>query len=107
MLHLRNDFMEFLIARYGEDMANQIMVQRLRQISDGRILGTIADYNFYSHELREFTRLRTLGYEHGLPPHDAYYNAHTAALLEYGVRPNTWEQSLKALYHSDAIRWIK
>jgi hypothetical protein len=83
------------------------MVQRLRGISSGEVQGTVADYNFYSHELREFTRVRRLGYETGTLPSDVYYNAHSATLREYGIAPTTYEQNLRALYHPDAIKLIK
>lgn len=95
------------ISRFGYDPANQLMIDRLRGISNGEISGSVADYNFYTHELREFTRVRSLGYESGLLPTDVYYNAHSAALREYGIRPKNYSQSLRALYHPDAIRLME
>ena len=95
------------VTRFGEDAANQLMVNRLLDISKGGISGTVADYNFYTHELREFTRVRRLGFETGPLPGDVYYNAHSAALREYGIQPKTYDQSLNALYHPDAIRLMR
>ncbi|MCU7929036.1 MAG: hypothetical protein KZQ97_21750 [Candidatus Thiodiazotropha sp. (ex Dulcina madagascariensis)] len=100
------DVVEGHISRFGDDAANQVMLQRLRGIESGEIRGTVTDYNFYSHELREFTRVRRLGYETGPLPNDVYYNAHSATLREYGIAPTTYDQSLRALYHPDAIRLI-
>ncbi|WP_443191856.1 hypothetical protein [Pseudomonas indica] len=79
------------------------MIQRLRGIASGELQGTIADYNFYTHELREFVCVRRLGYETGKLPDDVYYNAHSATLKEYGIVPQNYDQSLRALYHPDAI----
>jgi hypothetical protein len=95
------------VSRFGDDAANQLMIDRLRGISNGEMNGTVADYNFYTHELREFTRVRSLGYETGQLPSDIYYNAHSAALREYGIQPQNYNQSLRALYHPDAIRLME
>ncbi len=67
------------------------MVQRLRDIADGKIKPTQADLNFYSHELRESVRYRRLGQPAGQPldgdaAYDLWNNAHTATLEDYGFR---------------------
>jgi hypothetical protein len=82
------------------------MIQRLRDIADGRLEPTQADLNFYSHELREFVRYRQLGWGTGAPAdvdarHTLWHNAHTATLEEYGVRGLSED-----LYHPDAIHLI-
>ncbi len=43
------------------------MVNRLRSIANEEIAPTQVDRNFYSHELREFVRYRSLGWKSGLP----------------------------------------
>jgi hypothetical protein len=48
------DAVERHIGRFGNDEANQVMVERLRRISSGDIQPTPFDLNFYAHELREF-----------------------------------------------------
>jgi hypothetical protein len=85
------DVVEQHVARFGPDPANQAMIQRLRDITAGRLQATEADRNFYSHELRQFVRYRRLGWGNGQPPDaDAAYalwdNAHTATLEDYGLR---------------------
>jgi len=98
------DVVEKHIARFGDDPANNLMVERLRGVAAGGVNPTVADYNFYSHELREFTRVRRMGFGDGALPGDVYYNAHSATLREYGIRPQNYDQSLRALYHPDAIK---
>ncbi len=85
------DVVEQHVARFGPDVANQGMVQRLRDIAAGRLQPTQADLNFYSHELREFVRYRRLGWRTGQPnsadaAYDLWNNAHTATLEDYLLR---------------------
>jgi hypothetical protein len=91
-------------ARFGEDAANDHMVGRLRSIAAGEIEPTIIDRNFYTHELREYTRYRRLGWESGQPAGDAGYDlwnhAHTATLEDYRIVGHPTPQ----LYHPEAIR---
>ncbi|MCA3175835.1 MAG: hypothetical protein ING36_09900 [Burkholderiales bacterium] len=100
------DVVERHISRFGSDAANDLMVGRLRGIASGKVEATVPDYNFYAHELREFTRVRRLGFETGTLPNEVYYNAHSAALREYGIFPIKG-QELRPLYHPDAIRLIE
>jgi hypothetical protein len=90
------------VARFGPDSPNQRMVQRLRDIASGKLESTQTDLNFYSHELREFVRYRTLKWPTGQPhdPEAAYElwnNAHSAALEDYGLR-----EGPEVLYHPSA-----
>lgn len=80
------------------------MVQRLRDIADGKLKATQTDLNFYSHELRESVRYRRLGQPTGQPlnrdaAYDLWNNAHTGTLEDYRLleRPGV-------LYHPSVIR---
>ena len=84
--------------------ANQIMVQRLRSIAGGHVEPTIADLNFYTHELREAVRYRRLGWRIGQPAdleaaHNLWNDAHAATLEDYRLTSN-----LADLYHPDALK---
>jgi len=85
------DYAEQHLARFGPDPANQGMVQRLRDIASGKLQPTQADVNFYSHELRESSRYKNLGFPSGQPlgvdaAYDLWNNAHTATLEDYLLR---------------------
>ena len=78
------------VARFGPDLPNARMIERLREISKGRRWVTRYDLNFYTHELREFVRYRCLGWPTDQPhnPDDAnelWNHAHTASLEDYGL----------------------
>jgi hypothetical protein len=82
------------------------MIERLRAITAERLEPTPIDRRFYTHELREFVRYRTLGYENGTPAdpeaaHMLWNNTHTATLEDYGL-PATPD----ALYHLEAEQYI-
>ncbi|WP_284322504.1 hypothetical protein [Dyella acidisoli] len=88
------------LSRFGQDDANDFMIDRLSQIANGNLDPTQVDLNFYTHEIREFQRYSNLGWESGQPsnPDEAYElwnNAHTATLEDYGLRDGQ-------LYHPDA-----
>jgi hypothetical protein len=53
------------IARFGPDRPNELMIERLHEISRGRRQATHYELNFYTHELREFVRYRRLGWIRG------------------------------------------
>ena len=95
------------LARFGPDKANGVMLQRLRDISDGRITATAQDLNFYTHELREFTGYRRLGWRNGVPSNsDAATNlwrqTHSATLGDYGFPLD----ADNLLYHPDAAKFL-
>jgi hypothetical protein len=82
------------------------MIECLRAIADGRIEPAPVDRGFYTHELREFVRYRTLGYESGTPAdpeaaHTLWNHAHTATLGDYGLPATP-----SVLYHPGAERYI-
>jgi hypothetical protein len=84
------DVVERHVARFGPDAPNQAMIRRLRAVASGRRTATRFDLNFYTHELREFTRYRRLGWNTGQPPdpeaaYELWNHTHTAALEDYGL----------------------
>lgn len=92
------------VDRFGQDDANDFMIDRLGKISRGEIPAEQVDLNFYTHELREFVRYRKLGWESGVPksPNEAYRlwnNTHTATLEDYRLNE---KMTLHPLYHPDA-----
>ena len=95
------DAVESHLARFEEDVPNIAMIQRLRSIAAGDLSAEQVDLNFYTHELREYVRYRSLGYAVGQPadPDAAYAlwnNTHTATLEDYGLTD-------KDLYHASAL----
>ena len=83
------------------------MIDRLKQIARGEIQSTAQDLNFYSHELREFTRYRGLGWRSGESAEsDAATNlwrqTHSATLDDYGLPLRRDD----LLYHPDALPFI-
>ncbi len=79
------------LSRFGDDPANEAMINRLKQIASGNLEPTQADLNFYTHELDEFGRYKSLGWETGVPEDpdaaaELWNNTHTAALEDYGLR---------------------
>ena len=100
------DVVERHMSRFGSDLANAVMIERLRAIANESIEPTPVDKAFYTHELREYVRYRKLGYESGTPTdpeaaHALWNNAHTATLEDYGLPATPG-----ALYHPDAERYI-
>ncbi|MDQ3686862.1 MAG: hypothetical protein M3430_14890 [Acidobacteriota bacterium] len=85
------DYVERHLSRFEPDEWNQGMLERLRNIADGRLTPTQQDLNFYAHELRESVRYRNLGYPSGQPDgidarYDLWNNTHSATLEDYGIR---------------------
>jgi LysM repeat protein len=86
---------------YGPDVANNVMVGRLRQAISNGTSASGADAVFYTHELTEATimkrTLANLGLDYNSENVIAnYYEIHNATLAKYGVSP--W-----SVYHPDAI----
>ena len=83
------------------------MVQRLRNIANRKMLATQVDRNFYSHELREFTRYRKLEWKTVLPTNNEaqvslWNNAHTTTLEDYGL-----SSKLSELYTPKAMQLME
>lgn len=93
------------ISRFGFDPGNQFMVERLKKAANGDIIPEQVDFNFYTHECREYQRYCNLGWESGSPrddaeAHDLWNNTHTATLEDYKLSGET-----ESLYHPDAPTW--
>ncbi len=85
------DVVERHVSRFGSDTFNEAQIARLRSIADGKIEATQADKSFYSHELREYVRYRSLGWRDGQPvdpdaAHELWNNTHTATLEDNGLK---------------------
>jgi hypothetical protein len=88
------DVVERHLSRFVADgqleAPEQAMLDRLRAILHGDLQSTPFDLRFYTHELREYVRYRSLGFATGLPSDaDAaatlWNDAHTAALEDYAI----------------------
>ncbi|MEP0919547.1 FG-GAP-like repeat-containing protein [Leptolyngbya sp. DQ-M1] len=89
--------------RFGSDPQNAAQIQRLEDISSGRIQATQEDLNFYTHELREYVRYRELGYKTGIPndqdaAHKLWNDTHTATMEDYGI------SNPSELYHPSTLK---
>ncbi len=92
------------IARFGDDEANQIMVDRLRLIARSTLEPTRYDLNFYAHELREFVRYRRRGFPTGAgDDYDLWNNTHAATLRDYRLDELDMDKN-RNLFHPDA--WV-
>jgi hypothetical protein len=83
------------------------MIDRLKQIARGAIQPTAQDLSFYSHELREFTRYRRLGWRSGVPgdgdaARNLWLQTHSATLDDYGLPLRRDD----LLYHPDVLLFI-
>jgi hypothetical protein len=95
--------------RFGPNVRNDFMIQRLRQIADGKIIPEPVDLRYYTHEIREYVRYRRLEWTTGLPTNDdlasnLWNNAHTATLEDYRLH-----EGPGVLYHPDTpddMSWI-
>ncbi|WP_196775850.1 pyocin [Salmonella enterica] len=62
------------------------MIERLEKILKGEMQPTDTDKRFYTHEIRELERYRSLGIPDGVSPDDngaTWNNTHTATLEDY------------------------
>jgi len=80
------------LATMDFDVANQVMVARLKQIEQGTLKATIQDVNFYKHELLEKSYVAK-----GM----SYEAAHVKALAKEGIKYEKGYQSL--LYTDEAL----
>ncbi|MNP50208.1 hypothetical protein D3C76_1444570 [compost metagenome] len=62
------------------------MVKRLENILSGNIDITDTDRRYYTHEMRELERFRSLGLADDFSPEPVWNNAHTATLEDFKVR---------------------
>lgn len=92
------------VDRFGQDDANDFMINRLEKIARGEVKAEQVDLNFYTHELREYVRYRKLGWESGVPNSSdeasrLWNNTHTATLEDYRLNEKMIPHPL---YHPDA-----
>lgn len=75
-------------SRFGDDVANNYMIQRLEDIAAGRIQPTQTDLNFYIHELREGLRFDRLQLRSKTPinPQRVWESIHRPTVAEFGLR---------------------
>ncbi|MGN7973366.1 S-type pyocin domain-containing protein [Serratia sp. 22264] len=91
--------------RFESSPENKVMVDRLEKILRGELQTTDTDKRFYTHEVRELERYRSLGIKDGEVPQSVkeqkavWNNTHTAALEDYKI--NEKEQ---ALYTDEALQ---
>ncbi|VEI16024.1 Uncharacterised protein [Serratia plymuthica] len=85
--------------RFGEQADNKVMVDRLERILKGELVATDTDKRFYTHEVRELERYRTLGIPDGIEDKSVWNHAHTATLEDYKVNEKT-----QPLYTPEAIK---
>ncbi|UVK97378.1 S-type pyocin domain-containing protein [Pseudomonas sp. B21-048] len=95
------DLVKLHTGRFEPSDANAIMVDRLERIFEGKLVVTAIDKRFYTHELRELERFRTLGVIDGVRPNDegaTWNNTHAATLEDYKLK-----DASELLYTPDAL----
>ncbi|HBZ9867379.1 TPA: S-type pyocin domain-containing protein [Salmonella enterica subsp. houtenae] len=88
--------------RFGESADNVVMIDRLEKILKGELQPTDTDKRFYTHEIRELERYRSVGVPDGVSPDDdgaTWNNTHTATLEDYKLSS---DRSL--LYTPEALK---
>ena len=95
------DLVKLHTGRFDPSDANPIMIERLEKILQGKLVVTAIDKRFYTHELRELERFRTLGVADGVNPNDegaTWNNTHAATLEDYKLK-----DASELLYTPDAL----
>jgi hypothetical protein len=83
------DIVKLHTSKFPDSDANKIMIDRLERIFRGELEVTDTDKRFYTHEIREFERLKALGYgDTEMPDKDSsvWNNVHTATLEDYKLK---------------------
>lgn len=95
-------------SRFGKSEANKVMIDRLEKILSGQLQVTDTDKRFYTHEMRELDRYRTLGIPDNAEPDDkgvTWNNTHTATLEDYKINEKTdplyTQEALEAEYKAE------
>lgn len=90
------------ISRFDHDPANDVMIERLKKIVKEDLPPEQTDFNYYTHECREYQRYCNLGWETGEPKgidgYNMWNNAHSATLEDFKITDND-------LFHPDAKKW--
>ncbi|EJM02123.1 MULTISPECIES: S-type pyocin domain-containing protein [unclassified Pseudomonas] len=83
------DIVKLHTSKFPDSDANKIMIDRLERFFRGELEVTDTDKRFYTHEIREFERLKALGYDDTeMPDKDSsvWNNVHTATLEDYKLK---------------------
>lgn len=83
------DIVKLHTSKFPDSDANKIMIDHLERIFRGELEVTDTDKRFYTHEIREFERLKALGYgDTEMPDKDSsvWNNVHTATLEDYKLK---------------------
>lgn len=95
------DLVKLHTARLDQSDANDIMISRLEKILKGEMALTDTDRRYYTHEIRELERFRTMGLSDAFMPEEGspeWNNAHTATLEDFKLGASD-----SLLYSADAI----
>jgi hypothetical protein len=89
------------VARFGDIVANNKMLERLENILAGKIKATDYDRRYYTHEMREYERYVAAGVEDGADTsYELWNDLHTATLEDYQIQELDKFGKMK-LYHPD------
>lgn len=91
------DLVKLHTGRFEQSDGNDIMIGRLERILSGEISMTDVDKRFYTHEIRELERYRSLGVADGVEG-NVWNNAHTATLEDFKLKG-----SVELFYTPEAI----
>jgi len=83
------DLVKLHTGRFDPSDANKIMIDRLEKILSGQATIEDVDKRFYTHEIRELERYRTLGVLDGVMPSDdgaTWNNTHAATLEDFKLK---------------------
>lgn len=83
------DSVKLHISRLDHSDANDIMIERLENILKGNLDITDTDRRYYTHEIRELERFRTMGLSDDFKPEKdspSWNNAHTATLEDFKLQ---------------------
>ena len=81
-------------SEFDYDMANDVMINRLENIANGKTTATSIDLNFYTHEIRELYLMKFQKMN--------YKSAHEKSLFDYGIDYKKGFQY--KIYTNDAIK---
>lgn len=89
------------LSKFNPSDANSVMIDRLEKILRGELMITDTDKRFYTHEIREFERFKSLGYgDTEMPDAESavWNNVHTATLEDFKMKDDP-----SLLYTSEAL----
>nr|WP_081832465.1 hypothetical protein [Pseudomonas sp. Ant30-3] len=81
--------MKLHLSKFNPSDANSVMIDRLEKILRGELLITDTDKRFYTHEIREFERFKSLDYgDTEMPDAESavWNNVHTATLEDFKMK---------------------